>query len=152
MDVAFKLAEVADVELLVEFMREFYEFDQHAFDEGAARSALRQILNDDSLGRVWLIQVNGKPIGYAVLTLGFSLIYHGRDAFIDEIYVRESYRGRGIGQRALQYVEDACRSLGVRALHLEVGRDNANAQTVYRKFGFEDHDQYLMTKWIPSVR
>jgi len=150
MGVTFKLASVPDINLLVELMREFYEFDHHTFDEWAARSALQKILGDNSFGKVWLIQLDGSPVGYVVLTLGFSLMYHGRDAFIDEIYVKESYRGRGIGKRGLQFVEGACRTLGVQALHLEVGRENTVAQTVYRKIGFADHDQYLMTKWLAS--
>ncbi len=148
MDVGFKLAGVADVDLLVEFMREFYALDHLAWDEQAARDALRQILSNNSFGRVWLIQVGGGPVGYIVLTLGFSLEFHGRDAFIDEIYIRSEYRGRGIGRRALEVAEGACRSLGVGALHLEVGRENTDAQGMYRKAGFEDQDSRLMTKYV----
>lgn len=150
MDVAFKLADVADIDLLTEFIWEFYELDHLTFDKQAVRSALQQILGNDSFGRVWLIQADGNPIGYIVLTLGFSLEFHGRDAFVDEIYIREQHRGRGIGRRAIEFVEGACRSLGVRALHLEVERENANAQAMYRKVGFEEQDSYLMTKRFAS--
>ena len=146
MDVAFRPADPADAALLLEFMREFYEHEHLAFDGQAARTALRQILGDPSLGRVWLIRLDDGPAGYVVLTLGFSLEFHGRDAFVDEIYVRAPHRGRGVGRRTLEFVEDACRSLGVQALHLEVERANVNAQAVYRKAGFKDHDRYLLTK------
>jgi diamine N-acetyltransferase len=150
MDVAFKLADVLDVDLLIEFVREFYELDHLVLDEKAVRSALKQILNDDSLGKVWLIHVDGEPVGYVVLTLGFSLEFHGRDAFIDEIYIRAQHQRRGIGRRAIEFVEGACRSLGVRALHLEVERENTRARDMYRKVGFEDQDSYLMTKYVAS--
>jgi ribosomal protein S18 acetylase RimI-like enzyme len=53
-----------------------------------------------------------------------------------------------VGKSAIKFVEEACRALGVQALHLEVGRDNPRAQALYRRVGFEDHDRYLMTKWI----
>ena len=148
MGVAFKTVDVVDINLLIEFMREFYELDRLILDEQVARSTVQQILSNDSFGKVWLIQVDGNPIGYIVLTLGFSLEFHGRDAFIDEIYVREQHRGRGIGRRAIEFVEGACRSLGVRALHVEVERDNTNAQAVYRNVGFEEQDSYLMTKRV----
>jgi GNAT superfamily N-acetyltransferase len=150
MDVAFKLADVNDTDLLAEFMREFYEFDHLALDEEAAHFALLQILNNDSLGMVWLIQADGSPIGYVVLTLGFSLEFHGRDAFIDEIYIRAKHRGKGIGRRTLEFVEAACRTLGVRAIHLEVERSNAKAHAVYQQIGFEYQDSYLMTKCVGS--
>lgn len=82
----------------------------------------------------------------AVLCLGFSLEYKGRDAFVDEIYIRAAFRGQGLGKRALEFPEAECRALGVQALHLEVERANTNAQEVYRKHGFIDQDRYLMTK------
>lgn len=144
----FKLADTSDIDPLVEMTRELYAFDHIAFDEHIARNALRLILNDHSLGRVWLIQHAGETIGYVVLTLGFSLEYRGRDAFVDELYIREGHRGHGVGKKVLKYVEGACRSLGVQALHLEVERANTNARAFYHKAGFMDHERFLMTKWI----
>jgi GNAT superfamily N-acetyltransferase len=129
-------------------MRELYQHDRLPFDEAAARQALVKILRDHSLGGVWLIQDGDETIGYVAFTLGYSLEYHGRDAFVDEIYIRESHRGRGIGAQAIKFVEKICRSLDVRALHLEAERANTTAQAFYHKIGFVDHDRYLLTKWI----
>lgn len=148
METNFKIAEGADIEILLKFMREYYEFDHLPFDEQIARAALAKFVDDQSLGRVWLICHEGEAIGYLVLTLGYSLEYGGRDAFIDEVYIRASHRGCGIGQSALTFAEEVCRSLGVRALHLEVERTNTSAHGLYRKAGFVDHDRYLMTKRI----
>ena len=44
----------------------------------------------------------------------------------------------------------ACIELGVRALHLEVGRANMTAQQLYRAAGFEDHDRLLLTKSLAT--
>ncbi len=148
MGATFRIAERPDIETLLEFMREYYEFDHLPFDEQVARAALAKFVGDQSLGRVWLICYEGAAIGYLVLTLGYSLEYGGRDAFIDEVYIRASHRGCGIGQSALTFAEEVCRALGVRALHLEVERANTNARGLYRKAGFADHDRYLMTRRI----
>lgn len=85
-----------------------------------------------------------------VLAFSFSFEFGGRDAFIDELYVEPEYRRRGLGARALQFVEEACLTLGVSAVHLEVTRKNDAALKLYRNAGFRDHDRYLMTKWIPK--
>jgi GNAT superfamily N-acetyltransferase len=146
----FKIAEKFDIETLVEFIREFYEFEHLKFDESIVRTALAKILDDDSLGRVWLIQHGDEAIGYVVLTFGYSLEFRGRDAFIDELYIRENYRGQGVGMSVIQFIESVCPSLGIQALHLEVERKNTAAQNLYRKVGFKDHDRYLMTKWIAN--
>ncbi len=148
MEPIFRLADEADGDTLIAMMREFYAIDAYPFDEGAARRALEGLLRDPALGRVWLIHDGAEAIGYVVLTFGYSLEFHGRDAFIDELFVRPSHRGRGVGTRAMRLVEEACRDLGVHALHLEVERANAVAQRLYRTFGFQDHARYLMTRWI----
>lgn len=95
-----------------------------------------------------MILLENEVAGYAVLTFGYSLEFHGRDAFVDELYLRNEYRGQGIGKRALEFLTEVCVAEGVSALHLEVERSNTQAQAVYRKFGFEDHDRYLMTRWL----
>jgi ribosomal protein S18 acetylase RimI-like enzyme len=147
-ETTFTTARSADADLLVELMRAFYEFDHIPFDERDGRAALMQLISDERLGRVYLIRSGKETVGYFVLTFGFSLEFKGRDAFVDELFLREEFRGRGIGRRALAFAEDQCRGAGVRALHLEVERANTNAQGLYRRAGFKDHDRYLMTKWI----
>lgn len=152
METTFTVATHSDIPLLLQFMREYYEFDHLGFDEDIARTALGRMVDDNALGCVWLIHYADEAIGYVVLTLGYSLEYGGRDAFIDEVYIRASHRGQGIGSAALAFAEEQCRLLGVRALHLEVERANTNAYGVYRKFGFVDHDRYMMTKLILTTR
>ncbi|MDQ3755908.1 MAG: GNAT family N-acetyltransferase, partial [Acidobacteriota bacterium] len=90
--------------------------------------------------------------GYLVLTLGFSLEFKGRDALIDELYLRESFRDQGFGQQAIAFAIKWCQARNIRALHLEVERANARAQAAYRKAGFKDHDRYLLTKWLNHER
>lgn len=148
MQISFHQATNADQGLLVAFMRRFYEIDNYPFNEQVAFAALEAILTDTILGRVWILAEEGTAVGYIVLTLGYSLEYGGRDAFIDEFYIEASHRGRGIGTQAMEFVEEACREMGVNALHLEVERGNNAGQGLYRKNGFEDHNRYLMTKWI----
>ena len=76
----------------------------------------------------------------------FSVLRRAEDAFVDELYVRGRFRGRGIGTRALEAAAELCRSNGVCALHLEVERSNTRAQSVYRRTGFVDRKFVLMTR------
>jgi len=148
MEPTFRAAERADVETLLDMVREYYEFDGHTYERDALRQALEGLLDDPARGHAWLICDGPAPIGYVVLTLGYSVEYHGRDAFVDELYIRASHRGRGLGTRTLAFLEATCRALQVRALHLEVERHNTSAQRLYRKIGFYDQDRYLMTRLV----
>ena len=118
------------------------------FDEATTRAALQTLLNNDSYGRAWLIQNAEQAIGYVVLTFGFSLESQGRDALVDELYVRESYRGQGVGKATLKFLEDFCCSLRICRFYLEVERANTAAQGFYHKLGFKDNDRYLMNKQL----
>jgi len=146
----FRLATTADTPTLLSFMRALNEADPGPtpFDEPAAREALEKFLATESFGRAWLILDGAAPVGYVVLTLGYGLEYHGRDAFIDEFFLAASHRSRGWGRAAVAFVEDAARSLGVRALHLEVSHSNPRAYDFYRRAGFEDYRRRLLNKWL----
>ena len=104
------------------------------------------MIRDNRLGRLWVADADSGVVGYLAVTLGFSLEYRGRDAFVDELYIAEGYRGQGLGQAAMQVAETYCHEHGVKALHLEVERHREPALNLYRRVGFEEHDRYLMTK------
>ncbi len=150
MNVTFPLAKPSDLGTIIGLMRELYRHDHLIFGERMAQEAVRKFLLDHSLGRLWLIDRMDKSVGYMVLTFGYSFEYHGRDAFLDEIYIQQVYRGNGYGTKAISFIEQECRSLGVHAFHLEVERKNHNAQSFYHKMGFNDHDHYLLTKWMSN--
>lgn len=114
----------------------------------AADRALRELLACPTLGRIWLVELAGRAVGYIVLTLGFSLEYGGRDAFIDEFFVQALYRRRGLGRAALSFVLGEARRLGVQAVHLQVEKANPLAERLYRSLGFESCDRRLLSKRI----
>jgi diamine N-acetyltransferase len=148
--IRFREAVPTDEPALLRMMRKLAEQEPGAlvFHESVVRGALHEFLANPQLGRVWIILERQKPAGYVVLTLGFSFEYHGREAFIDELYVEPEHRRKGFGREALQFVAERAREMGVHAMHLEVDHGNDAALELYRRAGYEDHDRYLMTKWL----
>jgi ribosomal protein S18 acetylase RimI-like enzyme len=118
------------------------------FDETAVSAAFRQFLALPAFGRVWLLCEGSKTVGYVVLTVGFSFEFHGHDAFIDELYIDAAFRRRGYGRRAVAFAEERAREMGVNAIHLEVDKGNDAAFELYQRTGYQDHDRFLMTKWL----
>jgi GNAT superfamily N-acetyltransferase len=143
---SFKLVNNSHLGTLLILIREYYAYDGHEFVEAKVQAALKEIFNNSTLGKVWLISLNDEMIGYLILTFGFSVEFGGRDSFVDEFYIREAYRGKGYGRKAMEFVEETARKLGVKAVHLEVNRGNTNSPQVYRKLGFVDRSYYLMTR------
>lgn len=148
MDIQYTLASHGDLDILMQFVAEFYQLDGHQFDPPTMSQALTDLIAHEQYGRVWLIAQGDRPIGYVVLTFGYSLEYHGRDAIVDEIYLQEPFRGQGIGKQTFAFVEAACRQLGIHALHLEVMTANEAAYDFYRRLGYEGRPSHFLHKWL----
>ena len=142
-------AKARDLPALLRMMRSLAEQPPAIpFDEGEVRAALDKFLGHADLGRAWLLWLGERPAGYVILTLGYSFEFRGRDAFIDELYIEPEFRRRGLGRRALEFLEEKARASGVNALHLEVDRGNDRAMELYRRSGYENHGRHLLTKWL----
>jgi len=83
-----------DCALLVELMSEFYAESGYPLNRRRAEAAFSELLADQGL---WLIQAQPGTVGYVALTLGYSLEYGGRDAFVGDLFIRPAFRGRGWG-------------------------------------------------------
>lgn len=132
--------------MLVDLMTGFYRESAFSLQPESTKAAFMKLLSDPALGRVWICEQNDEAIGYIVLTFGFSMEYGGRDAFVDDLFVRSEFRGRGLGKQLLDTLVRQCVRLDVRALHLEAGRSNDRAHALYRSFGFRDNNRQLLTK------
>ncbi len=149
-EIRFEPARLAHAGWFLSMMRSLEDADPGTtpFDEDRRRVIFAEFVRDDTFGRAWLIVAGEKPAGYVVLTVSFSFEYRGRDAFVDELYIEQEFRGRGIGRQAVEFVEGVARELGVNAVHLEVSKGNDAALDLYRRAGYVDHGRYLMTKWL----
>ena len=138
----------ADVRTFVGLMRDFYAESGYELDDARAGAAFAALLDEPRLGKVWLLERDpfGDVVGYVVVTFVFALEYGGLMAAVDDFYVRPEARGDGLGKAAVAAARRACEELGVRAIRVEVGAENAVARAVYRSAGFtEQKDHRLMT-------
>ncbi|MBD0270000.1 MAG: GNAT family N-acetyltransferase, partial [Cyanobacteria bacterium Co-bin8] len=101
LDACLRQATPADLEVLLMLVQEYYAYDQIDFEESRQRKALAELLENSSLGQIWLLEDQGQPFGYAVLAFGYAIESGGRDAILDELYLREAYRGQGLGSQVL---------------------------------------------------
>lgn len=144
MAVSIRLAKSSDRDALLELIAAYHAFEQIPHDAVAAAEAIAPLLARTDAGRVWLVRDADRTVGYVALCFGYSIEFGGRDAFVDEMFLVEAARGRGLGRSALDQVADAARGLGVKALHLEVARDNTRAQSLYDRLGFALRDRYVL--------
>jgi len=89
--------------------------------------------------RVWLAFADGgEPVGLAVCFTGFSTFAARPLLNLHDLAVAPAHRGRGVGRRLLEAVEEAARAAGCCKITLEVRDDNVPAQLLYRALGYGD--------------
>lgn len=136
------VADRDNLEDLLPLVRSYHEFEAIRRSDTERRTALTPLLGESSFGRIWMIIEAGTPVGYAAICFGYSIEFGGRDAFVDELYLLASARGRGLGRLALTAIRREISRLGVRALHLEVARSNRRARRFYESVGFVARDRF----------
>lgn len=129
-----------DREEVLAMMTEFYSTD--AVLRTVPRSNFEKtwafLLSDG--GRAvdaYLAEQDGKTVGYALLSLGWSNEAGGLTVWLEEIYVRPEFRGAGTGK---QLIARAFQDYGERAVRfrLETEESNSGARRLYRSLGFHD--------------
>ncbi|MGE5805187.1 MAG: GNAT family N-acetyltransferase [Ignavibacteria bacterium] len=148
MGISFKPAVSEDIFTILKFIKNFHGMSSYPFHEEKVGESVRNLIKNNNLGRIWIIEFDSKSVGYIILTFGYSIEYKGRDAFIDELYIEEEFRSRGIGRETMDFVIKESVKLGIKAVHLEVERNNDAAKNLYEKYDFKDNGRTLMTRWI----
>ncbi|MCC2254025.1 GNAT family N-acetyltransferase [Ruminococcus sp. CLA-AA-H200] len=137
----------ADRELYIEMAHEFYHSDAvlHPVpDEYFVRTADEALRSGDYAG-IYLLEYEGKPAGYALTAKTFSQEAGGFVIWIEEIYIREAYRSRGLGKEFFRYLDEN-KGSDVTRLRLEVEADNRKAASLYERLGYEVLDYVQMVK------
>ena len=137
------LAKASDLDRLRPMVAAFHEQEGFDTSDEQRTAAIHPLLEGSPLGAIWLIGPQIAPVGYVVVSFGWSLELGGMDGFIDEIWIREKVRGRGMGSEALLALQKALSAAGVKALHLETTSDAA--ERVYKRAGFKRRRHALMT-------
>ena len=137
--------EASDRSAVTEMLDEFYH--SPAVLHPIPRAHFEKSLNEAEAGnpcvRLYLIENGGQTAGYALLALTFSNEAGGDVVWLDEIYIRPEFQGKGLGNEFFDFLEkeyaDAAR------IRLEVEPDNEGAVRLYRRRGFKklDYDQYI---------
>lgn len=143
------LAKPDDLDRLTRLVADFHTEQGIDQDDASRRDALAPLLEGSPHGAAYLIGPGRAPIGYIIVSFGWSVEFGGMDGFVDELYIRPAVRGRGLGSEVLMSLPKALGKAGLKALHLEVKTDDERAQRFYRKLRFQPRAGYaLMTRAI----
>jgi ribosomal protein S18 acetylase RimI-like enzyme len=124
-------------------MEEFYAIDQYPFQIETSKKLFNQFLEDENLGKAWLILNENEIVGYVIFTFVFSFEYQGKIAFLDELYIKNTAQGKGFGKQTLRFIRQEAHKLSLKIIYLEVEPHNHAAQKLYIANDFEVHKRKL---------
>jgi GNAT superfamily N-acetyltransferase len=142
--IAFKSLDDSQIDSMLILMKEFYSLDNYPFDLKVSEKVLLEFINNTYLGKAWLIIYDGEIVGYVILTFIFSFEYQGRIAFLDELYLIETARRKGIGSQTLLFIKTVSHKLSLKLIYLELEQHNIKAEKLYLRNGFEMHNRKIM--------
>ncbi|MFP9100451.1 GNAT family N-acetyltransferase [Flavobacterium sp. RHBU_24] len=152
----FKPFEAPDATAVMNMMEQFYAIDGYPMDAAVSKSLFFEFIENDALGKGWVILANDKPVGYVILTFVFSFEYAGRIAFLDELFVSEEMRGQGIAKQALDFISAEAKAFSVKIIYLEIEPHNEAAKKLYLSKNFNEHKRGLMrmnvAPTLPSLK
>lgn len=127
-----------DREDYIRFSTEFY--NSSAVDKPVPREHFEQgfdeMMRSDVYVQGYMLVCDGNNVGYCVTMKTYSVEAGGITIWIDEFFVLEEYRSKGLGRELFKYIEENG-DKKLRRIRLEVELENGRAISLYKKMGFE---------------
>ena len=125
-----------DRENIIEMMRTFYSSDavlSNGSDE-IFKADFDNCISENPYIEGYVFENSQDIQGYAMVAKSFSTEFGKPCIWIEDLYIKEAYRGLGIGSLFLSYIESKYPNSVFR---LEVEAENERAVSVYKKCGYE---------------
>ena len=120
---------------LIAAYQRFYEVAD--VDEERNRSFFRRFLAPSEDGLLLGARTDGELVGYACLYWHFSSLQARESVLMNDLFVSEAARGRGVGRALIEASATVARERGAAHLEWATAPGNARAQALYDSTGAE---------------
>jgi GNAT superfamily N-acetyltransferase len=147
--ISVRQAVLADIDHLALLFDQYRQFQGKVSDISAARSFLSERFNHGE-SVMFLANDAAAPVGFAQLFPSFSSVSLSRVFILNDLFVAESGRRKGVASKLLSAVESYAWSFGAARVSLNVARDNHSGQELYAARGWTQDQQFFMFHCFPS--
>jgi GNAT superfamily N-acetyltransferase len=127
---------IGDLDELAPLMRGYCDFYEVAPSDEALRAlSLTLIEHPDTSGVQLIAREDGVAVGFATIFWSYSTLSAGPIGVMNDLYVADEARGKGLGAELIRACEAECAAHGVEVLEWETAPSNKRAQSVYDRFG-----------------
>ncbi len=101
-----RFAEEKDIKLIYDLIKELADYEKLTDRVTATREVLKESLFDRKVAEVIIAQLEGVPVGYAMYFYSFSSFIGKPGIYLEDIFIRPEYRGRGFGKALLSFLAE----------------------------------------------
>ena len=136
-DFTLRSAVVSDVPLILSLIRELAEFERLLHEVVADEARLREhLFGVCPVAEVLLgFDADGTPMGFALFFQNFSTFLARPGIYLEDLYVRPAFRGKGLGRILLQRIAQMAVERGCGRFEWAVLDWNESAISFYKKLG-----------------
>jgi len=129
-------ARLGDELLLLDLIRELAEYERLADEVEATPGDISESLfGGGAVAEAVIAEWRGEPVGFALFFRNFSTFVGRPGLYLEDLYVRESHRGRGIGKALLLHLATIARKRNYGRMEWSVLDWNEPAIEFYRSLG-----------------
>jgi GNAT superfamily N-acetyltransferase len=133
--------------LVLAFIRELAEYEKLSHEVEATEAMIADALfGDDPRLFCAIAEWNGEPVGFAVWFLNFSTFSGRYGIYLEDLYVRSSHRGKGLGKALLVHLAKECVENGWSRLQWSVLDWNAPSIAFYKSIGAQLKDEWTICR------
>lgn len=103
-ELTFRYAQRSDTPLILQFIRELAEYEKMSDEVVADEETLEEWLFDKEKAEVLFAVADGKEVGYALFFHNFSTFLGRAGIYLEDLFVKPEYRGKGYGKALLKQV------------------------------------------------
>ncbi len=153
-DIHIRAARPADAEVLRDYnLALALETENLKLDPTIVLDGIRALLADESKGRYFVAECEGRVIGQVMHTFEWSDWRNGMFWWLQSVYVHSEFRSRGVFTALFRHVEALARAdAGVCGLRLYMEHENHRARGAYVRLGLSPagYEVFTTPDWKPS--
>ena len=101
-ELCFRFANRGDTALILQFIKELADYEKMADEVVANEDLLEEWIFDKQKAEVIFAVADGKEVGFALFFHNFSTFLGRAGIYLEDLYVKQEYRGRGYGKSILK--------------------------------------------------
>ena len=145
--VKYRLMKKGEENIVTQYIKGLFLEDPtpQGMSDKKIKKTIKTLLEHKEKGTIMVFESEKELLGYAMLINFWSNEYGGNVVYIDELFVKKEWRGKGVATTFIQFLVKKRINNAV-SLFLEVTPQNKDAEELYKQRGFNIHKNKRMER------